>query len=149
MSTENQPMETTEQPAAEAAPAVEEKKITDPMEALKVVLQTSRYHSSLARGLREVVKALDRKTAHLCVISKSLDEPNYAKLVTALCKEHGVPLIKVKDSKTLGEWVGLCKYNAETNEAESVVSCSSAVVKRWGEETEARHVLMKYIKSQS
>ena len=65
------------------------------------------------------------------------------------CKEHGVPLIKVKDSKTLGEWVGLCKYNAPTNEAESVMSCSYAVVKRWGEETEARHVLMKYIKSQS
>merc|ERR1712110_459046 len=139
-------METeTPMEGVEAAPAAEEKKvITDPMEALKEVLKTSLYHSSLARGLREVVKALDRKTAHLCVMSKSLDEPNYAKLVTALCKEHSVPLIKVKDSQTLGQWVGLCKYTEE-GEPDKVVPCSSCVVKRWGEETEARHVLMKYI----
>ena len=49
----------------------------------------------LARGLRESAKALDKRQALLCVLSENCDEPMYKKLVTALCMEHGIPLIKV------------------------------------------------------
>ena len=76
--------------------------------ALRDVLKTSLVHDGLARGLRESVKALERKRAHLCVLAGNCDEPNYVKLITALCDERGVKLIKVPDSKQLGEWVGLC-----------------------------------------
>jgi small subunit ribosomal protein S12e len=52
----------------------------------------------------------------------------YVKLVEALCAEHQIPLIKVKDKKLLGEWVGLCKYDKE-GKARKVVGCSCVVVK--------------------
>lgn len=120
----------------------------DPMEALQLCLQKSMHHDGLARGLREVVKALDRKVAHLCVLSKSCDEPSYIKLVQALCKQHQIPLIEVPDSKMLGEWCGLCKINEE-GEAEKVVGCSSAAIVTWGQETKAREVLMKHIQSKN
>ncbi len=46
-------------------------------------------------GLHEAAKALDKRQAHLCVLAQSCDEPNYVKLVEALCAEHGINLIKV------------------------------------------------------
>jgi small subunit ribosomal protein S12e len=119
----------------------------DPQSALKEVLRTSLFHDGLARGLHEAVKALDRREAHLCVLSSSCNEPAYSKLISALCKEHTIPLIKVEDSKVLGEWVGLCKYNSE-GKAVKVVGCSCAVIKSWGEETAARQYIMDHIKNQ-
>jgi len=159
----------TPAPAAAAAPADEEKKAEDgeaaaggdgevkaeeksdvpldPQSALRAVLLTSLFHDGLARGLHEAVKALDRREAHLCVLSSGCNEPAYVKLIQALCVEHSIPLIKVEDSKTLGEWVGLCKYNSE-GKAVKVVGCSCAVIKSWGEETEARQYLLDHIKNQ-
>jgi len=119
----------------------------DPMTAIKAVLRTSLFHDGLARGLRECVKALDRKEAHLCVLNSACDEQAYTKLITALCSEHSIPIIKVDDSKTLGEWVGLCKY--ADGKAVKVVGCSCAVIKSWGEETEARQFLIDHINKNS
>jgi len=144
MSSEEQQTPAAEPVEVETAPtpAVAEEKVPlDPQSALKIVLKNSLNHDGLARGLHESVKALDRGTAHLCVLSNSCNEPAYSKLITALCKEHTVPLIKVDDSKTLGEWVGLCKYNAE-NKPVKVVGCSCAVIKSWGEQSEA-HLFIK------
>mmetsp|Transcript_2330 Transcript_2330/g.5323 ORF Transcript_2330/g.5323 Transcript_2330/m.5323 type:complete len:147 (-) Transcript_2330:268-708(-) len=144
MADENEPMEDVamdEEPVEEKAP-----ENMDPMEALRLCLQKSMHHDGLARGLREVVKALDSKIAHLCVLSKSCDEPSYIKLINALCKERQIRIIEVPDSKMLGEWVGLCKINEE-GEAEKVVGCSSAAIVNWGQETKARDVLLKYIAS--
>ena len=118
----------------------------DPMTALKIVLRTSMFHDGLARGLHEAVKALDRREAHLCVLANSCDEPAYTKLITALCKEHSIPLIKVEDNKTLGEWAGLARFNAE-GKAVKVVGCSCVVVRSWGEETSARQYILDHVKS--
>jgi len=118
----------------------------DPMSALKQVLRTSMYNDGLARGLHEAVKALDKKEAHLCVLANSCDEPAYTKLITALCKEHSIPLIKVEDNKTLGEWAGLARFNAE-GKAVKVVGCSCVVVRLWGEETEAQRYILDHVKS--
>ena len=94
----------------------------------------------LSRGLRESAKALDKREALLCVLSENCDEPMYKKLVTALCMEHAIPLIKVDSNMKLGEWVGLCKIDQE-GKARKVVKCSCAVVKNWGAETPAHAVL--------
>jgi len=129
-----------------AAPVVSEP--LDPQTALKAVLRTSLFHDGLARGLHESVKALDRREAHLCVLSSGCNEPAYTKLITALCSEHSIPLIKVEEGKVLGEWVGLCKFNSEGKPVK-VVGCSCAVIKSWGEETEARQYILDHIKQQS
>jgi len=99
------------------AAQVEEKQVDmddanlDPESAVRKVLRTSLLHDGLARGLHEAVKALDRREAHLCILAKSCNEPAYTKLITALCKEHSIPLFSIAEGKVLGEWAGLCKYN--------------------------------------
>mmetsp|Transcript_12338 Transcript_12338/g.14594 ORF Transcript_12338/g.14594 Transcript_12338/m.14594 type:complete len:148 (-) Transcript_12338:97-540(-) len=120
----------------------------DPMEALMICLQKSMHHEGLARGLREVVKALDKEVAQICVLSKGCDEPGYTTLVQSLCKKNQIPLINVPDSKTLGEWCGLCKLDEEGN-TKNVVNCSSAAIISWGEDSGAKSVLMKHIASQN
>ncbi len=77
----------------EAEAKVEEEAPLDPQSALQKVLRTSLFHDGLARGLHEAVKALDRTEAHLCVLSSGCNEPAYVKLITALCKEHSIPMV--------------------------------------------------------
>ncbi|CAO3671126.1 unnamed protein product [Rhizopus stolonifer] len=78
-------------------------------DALQEVLRRALVHDGLARGLKEAVKALDRRQAHLAVLVESCTESEYLKLVEALCAEHNINLIKVSDAKKLGEWSGLCR----------------------------------------
>merc|ERR1711988_1519882 len=77
----------------------------------------------LARGVRETQKALDKRQALLCILAENCDEPMYKKLISALCMEHGIPLIKVDSNMKLGEWAGLCKIDRE-GKARKVVKCS-------------------------
>jgi small subunit ribosomal protein S12e len=80
--------------------------------ALRRVLKAASYREGLAKGLHEVCKAIDNlKKPVLCVLSDNCDEKEYKKLVEALCKEKEVTIVRIKDGKTLGEWVGLCKYD--------------------------------------
>jgi len=115
-------------------------------DALKDVLHRALVHDGLSRGLRECSKSLDRRQAHLAVLCESCDEKEYVKLVEALCAEHNINLIKVSDSKKLGEWAGLCKIDREGN-PRKVVACSCVVVKDYGEESEALSVLLEYFKT--
>eukprot|EP00741_Cyanophora_paradoxa_P015644 tig00020903_g15101.t1 len=117
----------------------------DVMTALKEVLKKAMVVDGLKRGLHECAKALDQRSAQLCVLAANVNEPAYTRLVEALCAEHGINLIKVPENKQLGEWVGLCKIDKEGN-ARKVVGCSCAVITNFGEESEARHVLMEYLK---
>jgi len=117
----------------------------DIMVALKEVLKKALIHDGLARGLYESVKALDKRQAHLCVLSSSCNEPAYVRLVEALCVEHNINLIKVDDSKQLGEWVGLCKLDKEAK-PRKVVGCSCVVVKSYGEESESLNAVLEYFK---
>eukprot|EP00823_Brevimastigomonas_motovehiculus_P007625 TRINITY_DN672_c0_g1_i1.p1 TRINITY_DN672_c0_g1~~TRINITY_DN672_c0_g1_i1.p1 ORF type:complete len:160 (-),score=44.80 TRINITY_DN672_c0_g1_i1:252-731(-) len=124
----------------------EQKGPLDAHTALEQVLRISLYHDGLARGLRESVKALDRHEAHLCVLATSCNEPSYSRLITALCTENSIPLVKVEDNKILGKWVGLCRYNSEGKPVK-VVGCTCAVIKSWGEESDARQFILDHIKS--
>ncbi|KAH9049597.1 40S ribosomal protein S12 [Lactarius hengduanensis] len=107
-------------------------------EALEQVLKKSLKHDGLARGLRECAKALDRRQAHLCVLVETCTEAEYIKLIEALCATHTIPLIKVGDAKS---WID------RDGNARKIVGCSCVVVKEYGEDSEARHVLDEYFKA--
>jgi small subunit ribosomal protein S12e len=114
--------------------------------ASQQVLKNALVHDGLARGLREAAKALDKRQAHLCVLVETCTEPEYLKLIEALCAEHKINLIKVGDAKVLGTWAGLCKIDKEGN-PRKVVGCSCVVVKDYGVESEGLHVLLDYFKN--
>ncbi|KAK4798882.1 hypothetical protein SAY86_024247 [Trapa natans] len=128
----------------EAAPAPGEP--MDLMTALQIVLRKSLAHGGLLRGLHEGAKAIEKHGALLCVLAEDCNQPDYIKLIKALCNEHNCSLINVPSAKTLGEWAGLCKIDSE-GKARKVVGSSCVVVKDFGEETEARHVVLEYVKS--
>ncbi|KAI8852147.1 hypothetical protein BC829DRAFT_414721 [Chytridium lagenaria] len=72
-------------------------------EALQEVLKKALVHDGLARGLRESVKALDRRQATSAFTSRTNTEKEYIKLVEALCAEPtstkvvGCSCVVVKD----------------------------------------------------
>ncbi|ORX46092.1 L30e-like protein [Hesseltinella vesiculosa] len=144
MSAEEQVIITNEEVTVESAAATSAAMTVE--EALQDVLRRALVHDGLARGLREAVKALDRRQAHLAVLNEACTEAEYVKLVEALCAEHNIPLIKVSDAKQLGEWVGLCKIDRDGT-ARKVVGCSCVAVTNYGEESEAMNVLLDYFKS--
>jgi len=135
----------TETPVEE--PAAAEPEVVKEMDvetALQQVLKLALCHDGLARGLHECAKALDSGNGQVCVLNAKCNEPAYSKLVEALCAEHNISLYKVDDGKKLGEWAGLAKVDKEGN-ARKVVGCSCVVVKSFGEESEAKRVLMEHI----
>jgi small subunit ribosomal protein S12e len=79
----------------------------DLMTALQLVMKKSSAHDGLVKGLREVAKAIEKHVAQLCVLAEDCDQPDYVKLVKALCAEHNVHLVTVPSAKTLGEWAGV------------------------------------------
>lgn len=79
----------------------------DIMTALQLVLRKSLAYGGLGRGLHESAKVIEKNSAQLCVLAEDCDQPDYVKLVKALCGEHNVSLLTVPSAKTLGEWAGV------------------------------------------
>ncbi|CAA7049591.1 unnamed protein product [Microthlaspi erraticum] len=84
--------------------------------------------SSFTIGHHESAKLIEKRVAKLCVLAEDCNQPDYVKLVKALCADHNINLLTVPSAKTLGEWAGLCKIDSEGN-ARKVVGCSCLVVK--------------------
>mmetsp|Transcript_13385 Transcript_13385/g.28285 ORF Transcript_13385/g.28285 Transcript_13385/m.28285 type:complete len:145 (+) Transcript_13385:43-477(+) len=114
--------------------------------ALKEVLKKALIANGLSRGLRECVKALEQGKAHLCILAADCNEPAYVSLITALCLERGVKLLKVQKAKSLGEWAGLRKVDRE-GQARKVVSSSCVVIRHYGEETKYLTFLLNYLET--
>ncbi|KAL8260891.1 hypothetical protein R6Q59_024940 [Mikania micrantha] len=131
-------------PVEAPAPALGEP--MDIMTALQLVLRKSLAHGGLVRGLHEAAKVIEKHAALLCVLAEDCNQPDYQKLVKALCADHNVSLVTVPSAKTLGEWAGLCKIDSE-GKARKVVGCSCLVVKDYGEESEGLHIVQEYVKS--
>ena len=79
----------------------------DLMSALQLVLRKSLAHGGLIRGLHEGAKVIEKHAAQLCVLAEDCNQPDYVKLVKALCADHGVSLLTIPNAKTLGEWAGV------------------------------------------
>jgi small subunit ribosomal protein S12e len=141
MSDDQQMEEVIEEVAVEE---VEEEVPLDPTTALYQVLQTSLHHDGLARGFHEAVKALDRREAQLCILAGNCEEKEYVRLINALCKEHSIPLVKVEERETIGEWAGLCK-RAPDGRARKVRPASCVVIRAWGEDTPAKQYVMEHL----
>ncbi|CAN6346762.1 unnamed protein product, partial [Urochloa humidicola] len=135
-----------ETPVAVEAPTPVLGEPMDLMTALQLVMKKSGAHDGLVKGLREAAKAIEKHAAQLCVLAEDCDQPDYVKLVKALCSEHNVHLVTVPSAKTLGEWAGLCKIDSE-GKARKVVGCSCVVVKDYGEESEGLNIVQEYVKS--
>ncbi|KAF5301145.1 hypothetical protein FQR65_LT08975 [Abscondita terminalis] len=118
----------------------------DVNQALQEVLKIALIHDGVVRGLHESTKVLDKRQAVLCILAENCDEPMFKKLVSALCSEHQIPLVKVDNNKKLGEWAGLCKID-NTGKARKVVGCSCVVIRDFGEESPALDVLQEYLKN--
>ena len=107
--------------------AEEEENKMDFAIALAQVLKDARANDCLARGLREVCKAVESKKAEFVIVAESCDDEKYKKCIEALCDDCGINRIKVPDSKQLGQWCGLVRTDQENNVVK-VVKCSSCAV---------------------
>ncbi|GLC42242.1 40S ribosomal protein S12 [Pleodorina starrii] len=135
----------------EAAPVVVEEAAApgEPMDintAVQMVLKKALAHDGLCRGLHEACRAIEKGQAQLCILAEDCNQPDYKKLIEALCGEHNVNLISVPENKQLGQWCGLCKIDPQ-GEARKVVGCSCAVITDYGEETAGLSMLQEYLKS--
>jgi len=135
-----------EQPQQEVVQQQEPATQYTPLEALKEAIKLSLHNDGLARGLFETVKALDRGTAQLCVLSQSCNEAAYKKLITALCKERNIMLIEVPDNKILGEFAGLARTRPDGTVVK-YMGCSSVAIRTWGVESPARAALLAHAKN--
>lgn len=88
-----------------AAPAPGEP--MDVNSAVKLVLKKALAHDGLCRGLRETTRAIEKDTAQLCILAEDCDQPDYKKLIEALCAEKQVHLLSVPEAKQLGQWAGV------------------------------------------
>ncbi|KAL6137836.1 hypothetical protein ACLB2K_063125 [Fragaria x ananassa] len=133
-------------PVVAEAPAPALGEPMDIMTAVQLVLRKSLAHGGLVRGLHEAAKVVEKHAAQLCVLAEDCDQQDYVKLVKGLCAEHNVNMLTVPNAKTLGEWAGLCKIDSE-GKARKVVGCSCVVVKDFGEDHEALHVVQQHVKA--
>lgn len=119
----------------------------DHLEALRRVLRKSAASNGLRRGLHETAKVLDNGTARLCCLAADCDNPEYMKLIKALCGTK-VPIMEIESREKLGEWCGLVKLNEE-GEVRKAVKTSVAAITDFGEDTHELRVLMAYLKKGS
>lgn len=52
-------------------------------------------------------RAIEKGQAQLCILAEDCNQPDYKKLIEALCAEHNVNLIAVPENKQLGQWCGV------------------------------------------
>merc|ERR1711974_527608 len=99
-------------------------------ETLQRLLKCASAERKVTKGLNEVARGLEQRHAVACFLAGDVKEEQYSKLIESLARDAQVPLLKVDSGKTLGQWVGLCKYDEE-GEVRKVVGCGCVVIKDW------------------
>lgn len=114
-----------------------ETQVTDFDTALKRIIQTANSDSLLAKGLHEVCKAIEntdeKLKAKFVILAKNCSEAKYVQLVTGLAKRNNVPIIEVEEGETLGEYLGICKYDKNKNVTKKR-KCSSLAIRDFSHE---------------
>lgn len=109
-----------------------EVQVADYDAALKRIIQTCNTDSLLAKGLHEVCKAIENKDekvkAKYVILAKNCTEDNYVKLVKGLAARNKIPVIEIEEGETLGEYLGICKYDKNKNVTKKR-KCSSVAIR--------------------
>ena len=134
-----------EQPVEEQVQEVPLDRETAIQKALKVALT----RGTVVKGISEVLKALEAKKVKVVFLAENCDNDQYKETITALAKEHKVPVLTVdtwenlKDFCRLGLLSSTIKEIAEKKNKEAKIKprCSSAAILDWGEETDAKKYL--------
>ena len=134
-----------EQPVEEQVQEVPLERETAIQKALKVALT----RGTVVKGISEVLKALEAKKVKVVFLAENCDNDQYKETITALAKEHKVPVLTVdtwenlKDYCRLGLLSSTIKEIAEKKNKEAKIKprCSSAAILDWGEETDAKKYL--------
>ena len=134
-----------EQPVEEQVQEVPLDRESAIQKALKVALT----RGTVVKGISEVLKALEAKKVKVVFLAENCDNDQYKETITALAKEHKVPVLMVdtwenlKDYCRLGLLSSTIKEIAEKKGKEGKIKprCSSAAILDWGEETDAKKYL--------
>ena len=113
--------------------------------ALNQSVKRALANDGLARGVHECAKCLEKRTAHLCLLAEDCEGAGIKSLIEALCVQNKIRLFPVASRQELGRLCGLVKYDEE-GEEKKVVNTSVAVVRNWGEESEALTFLLNALK---
>ena len=111
-------------------------------------MKKSQINDGLVHGLNEVVKALDRKEAQLCILADNWEEAKYKTLVEAFCAQNNIPIVHVAERNKIGEWLGYYKLD-EDNNIKKLRGISSCAVKDFGEATSSLDFVLHYAKEES
>lgn len=105
--------------------------------ALKRIIQTCNNDSLLAKGLHEVCKACEtpdeKLKAKYIILAKNCNEANYVKLVKGLASRNKIPLVEIEEGETLGEYLGICKYD-KNKAVTKKRKCSSVAIRDFSHE---------------
>ena len=117
--------------------------------AIQKVLKIALTRGTVVKGISEVLKALEAKKVKVVFLADNCDNDQYKSTVTAVAKEHKVPIINIdtwenlKDYCRLGLLSSTIKEIAEKKGKEGKIKprCSSAAILDWGEESDAKKYL--------
>ena len=134
-----------EQPVEEQVQEAPLNRETAIQKALKVALT----RGTVVKGISEVLKALEAKKVKVVFLADNCDNDQYKSTITAVAKEHKVPIINIdtwenlKDYCRLGLLSSTIKEIAEKKGKEGKIKprCSSAAILDWGEESDAKKYL--------
>lgn len=130
-----------ETPVVEAPVVVADPEPSSLEEAVQIVIRKALEVNGLVRGLSEVTRALDRRTAHMCILADDCEDEAYKKLVTALSNQGEIDLINVEEREKLAEWAGLVRLEP-TGEVKKALKCSCVAIRDFGERTRALNYLL-------
>ncbi|KAL7714077.1 40S ribosomal protein S12 [Entamoeba marina] len=101
--------------------------LSQELKDIRDVMYQARSQCILTKGIRQCLKVIESNKALFCFIASDCDNDKYTNLLTAICKEKGVKIIKIAEKIQLGEWTAQCKFNQE-GEAIKISKCSCAVI---------------------